>query len=68
LPTLAPSNENGELGDPIADLLDGAATEEGAEEQPIATQPQRKRRRVIRRRRNDWRRNYGPFGGLFGGR
>lgn len=71
LPTHAPANDNAEPGDPIADLLeDGAVADDAvAEEPPVAAQPQQRRRRVIRRsRRDDWRRNYGPFGGLFGGR
>ncbi|MGA9444506.1 MAG: hypothetical protein WBV18_13985, partial [Methyloceanibacter sp.] len=71
--TDAPANDNVPPSDPIAGILEGdgvAEAEEGdPEAEEAAAPPTRKRRRAKRRsRRDDRKRNYGIFGGMFGGR
>ncbi|MGA9540330.1 MAG: hypothetical protein WBQ77_04685, partial [Methyloceanibacter sp.] len=66
LPTHAPANDNVLPSDPIAGILEGDGV---AEAEEAAAPPTRKRRRAKRRsRRDDRKRNYGIFGGMFGGR
>lgn len=61
--------------DPIAEILEGDATddalgESASEPEELAPPVRKRQRRRARRkaRRDDWKRNYGIFGGGFGGR